>query len=461
MPYQSTKRIPRDKCGVFGIFGHPEAARLAYFGLYALQHRGQKSAGIVSHDGYRTWMHRGIGLVPVVFTEENLLYLKGSTALGHVLDSSGDIATVDVQPFTATHKGRAISVAHNGSITNIRELRQELQAQGAIFHSATDSEVVVHFLARCGDMGLDAALQTIFSKIKGAFSLLLLVDDTLVAVRDPRGFRPLCLGRLHDGGYVVASETCALDLVEAQYLRDIEPGEILLIDSNGLRSVSLERDHPRFCIFEQVYFARPDSNIFGINVYQSRKRMGEALADERRIDADLVMPFPDSGTCAALGYAQAAGIPFEMGIIRNHYIGRTFIQPTQSDRASAVRTKLNPVRSFLRGKRVIIVDDSAISGATVQSKMDALHEAGVKEVHLLVSCPPIQFPCAYGIHFPAMDRLLAHGKSIDQICKYLGLDSLHYLSLEGMTAAAGGGSNAYCKACMDGMYPLAIDPDME
>lgn len=432
------------------------------FGLYALQHRGQKGAGLVVHDGNQTRTHKGIGLVSEIFSEESLHSLKGNIALGHVLDStSGDTSIDSIQPFIANHRGRAISVAHNGCITNLQSLRNELQADGAIFHSSIDSEIVVHLLARSGDMRLEAALQAIFTKVKGAYSMLLLVGDTLVAARDPHGYRPLCLGRLHGGGYVVASETCALDLIEAEYLRDIEPGEILLIDADGLRSLSLAEKQPRFCIFEQVYFARPDSNIFGINVYQSRKCMGEELARECRVEADLVIPFPASGTYAALGYAQAAGIPFEMGIIRNHYIGRTFIESARTGRALAVRMKLNPIRSLLRGKRVIIVDDSAISGATVLSKVHSLREAGVREIHLLVGCQPIRFPCEYGIHFPARDKLLADGKSIDRIREKLGLDSLHYLSLKGMLKAAGGGIDAYCKACMDGICPLAPDPDME
>lgn len=450
---------PRDKCGVCGVFDHPEAARLTYFGLYALQHRGQNSAGIVSHDEGETWTHKGIGLVSEVFTEEHLQSLKGDAALGHVLDSSpSDVSILNIQPFTATHRGRTISVAHNGSITNINQLRADLQAKGAIFHSEISNEIVVHLLAHCVGLDLVKALLTTFTDIKGAFSMLMLVDGTLVAVRDPQGFRPLCLGRLDNGGYVVASETCTFDLIDAKYLRDIEPGEILLIDSNGLRSVYLPPKSPSFCIFEQVYFARPDSNMFGTSVYQSRKRMGEALARECRVEADLVMPFPDSGICAALGYAQATAIPFEFGLIRNHYIGRTFIQSARSDRALAVRMKLNPIRSLLRGKRIIIIDDSTISGATVSSKIRSIREAGAREVHLLVSCPPIRFSCDYGIHFPASDQLLANGKSTEQIRDNLGLDTLHYLSLDGLIKAAGGGSGSYCKMCMDSICPQRQDP---
>lgn len=370
--------------------------------------------------------------------------------MGHVLDTtSGDTSMGDIQPFTATHRGRTISVAHNGSITNLQALHRDLQADGAIFRSGIAGEVIAHLLARCGDLNLDAALQSVFAGIEGAYSMLLMVDDTLIAVRDSHGFRPLCLGRLHNGGYVVASETCALDLIEAQYLRDVEPGEILLMDAEGLRSIHLAPESPRFCLFEQVYFSRPDSAIFGVDVYKSRKRMGEVLARECRVDADLVIPFPDSGTYAALGYAQAAGLPFEMGLVRNHYIGRTFLPSVRIGRELAVRMKLNPVRSLLRGKRVVIVDDSAISGATVSIKIRSLREAGAREVHLLVSCPPIRFSCDYGINFPAPDLLLANNGSVTEIRDSLGLDTLYYLSLQGLLKAAGGGETSYCTACMN------------
>lgn len=441
---------PRDNCGICGIVGTPEAARLTCFGLYALQHRGRKGAGLASHDDNHAQTHKGIGLVSEIFAEENLCDLTGDTALGHVLDTtSGDISMVDIQPFTATHRGRTISVAHNGSITNIETLWNDLLADGAIFHSDNENEIVVHLLARCGDMDLGEALQSTFSRIKGAFSMLLLVNDTLVAIRDRHGFRPLCLGLLHNGGYVVASETCALDLIGAQYLRDIKPGEVLLINSGRLHSFFLAKEQTRFCIIEQVYFARPDSTIFGINVYRSRKRMGEVLARECRPDADLVMPFSDSGTYAALGYARAIGLPFEMGFIHNHPVGRTCIHSDRTDRALAVSMEPSPVRSLLCGKRVIIVDDSAVSSAAVSSKVNLLRKAGVRELHLLVSCPPIRFPCDYGIHFPATERLFTNHESVAEIRDTLGLDTLHYLSLEGMLTAAGGENHSYCAACMD------------
>lgn len=448
---QTTLHHPRDACGLFGVFGHPDAARLTYFGLHALQHRGQKSAGIAAWDGRRTRRYAAAGRVTEVFSEERLGALKGTTAIGHVQDSAArHLDPADFQPFTATHQDRAYSVAQNGSFTNLQKLRDELQEKGAIFYSAIDCETIVHQLARCRPPDIENALPSILAAVEGAYALLLMVNDAMIAVRDPHGFRPLCLGVLDNGGYVAASEPCAFDLIGARFLRDVLPGEMVMIDPRGVRSIRLETERPaRFCIFELVYFARPDSAVFGVNVYQSRKRMGRALARECRIDADLVTPFPDSGVYAALGYAQAAGMAFEMGMIRNHYVGRALLQPARNDRAFAVRMKINPVGAFLRDKRVILVDDSAVSGATVSSKAHALRHAGVREIHLLISCPPIRFPCRYGIHFPARKKLLANERSIGQIQESLGLDTLHFLSLEGLLQAAGGGAEVYCKACLD------------
>ena len=345
----SASSRPKEECGVCGIFGHPDAAKLAYFGLYALQHRGQESAGIVASDGGVISEHKAMGLVPEVFTESILSRLRGDLAMGHVrYSTTGGSSIINAQPFTASHRGNSISIAHNGNLVNTKALRDELEANGAIFQSTTDSEVVVHLLAHNSGLGFEKSIQETFSRVSGAYSILLMTKTQLVAVRDPYGFRPLCLGQLNNGGYIVASETCALDLVEAKYVRDIEPGEILIIDKDGLRTISTPPTHkPRFCIFEHVYFARPDSDIFGLNVYSCRKRMGAILAREAKIEADFVMPFPDSGNYAALGYSQAADMPLEMGMIRNHYIGRTFIQPTQSMRDFSVRVKLNPVRSCL------------------------------------------------------------------------------------------------------------------
>jgi amidophosphoribosyltransferase len=451
---------PREECGVCGVFGHPDAAKLTYFGLYALQHRGQESAGIVSSDGNAVNTHKGMGLVPEVFSESTLQKLKGHLSIGHVrYSTTGESSIVNAQPFSATHQGCSLSVAHNGNLVNIRELRSQLEHKGSIFQSTMDSEVVVHLLARYADSGLEKAISQTLSHIQGAYSMLLMTPDSLIAIRDPNGFRPLCLGKLN-GSYIVASETCALDLVEAQYVRDIAPGEVLIINSEGLRSFT---PHPAerhsFCIFEQVYFARPDSDIFGNNVYQSRKRMGEILAHEYKVDADFVMPFPDSGNYAAIGYSQASGIPLEMGVIRNHYVGRTFIQPTQSMRDFSVRVKLNPVRSFLKGKRVIIMEDSIIRGTTGRSRVQSLRAVGVREVHMVISCPPTRFPCYYGIDFPSGGELIASAKSVEEIRESLGLDGLYYLSIEGLLEAVGGNPQNYCLACYNGNYP--IEPDLK
>jgi amidophosphoribosyltransferase len=450
---------PREECGVCGIFGHPDAAKLTYFGLYALQHRGQESAGIVASDGTNISQHKGMGLVPEVFSEELLQGLKGHMAVGHVrYSTTGASSIINAQPFTAVHQGSTLAVAHNGNLVNIRSLRDELEKQGSIFQSTMDSEVVVHLLARHAHLGLEGAITETFGQIKGAFSLLLMTPEKLIAVRDPHGFRPLCLGRLNGGAHIVASETCALDLVEAQYIRDIEPGEVLIIDMDGLHSIKLQTGHRHsHCIFEHVYFARPDSDIFGSNVYMARKRMGEILARECQMDADFVMPFPDSGNYAAIGYSQASGLPLEMGVIRNHYVGRTFIQPTQSMREFSVRVKLNPVRSFLRGKRVIIIEDSIIRGTTGRCRVQSLRAAGAKEVHMLVSCPPTRFPCYYGIDFPSGGELIASSKSVDEIRQHLGLDTLHYLSIEGLVEATGGHREKFCLACFDGDYPVPPD----
>jgi len=450
---------PKDECGVCGIFGHPDAARLTYFGLYALQHRGQESTGIVTSDGNKISQHKAMGLVPEVFTEEILKSLKGHLSVGHVrYSTTGASQVLNAQPFTVNHKGGTLAIAHNGNLVNTREIRDELEESGSIFQTTMDTEVVVHLLVRNSFKGLEAAITETFSRVKGAYSLVLMTQDQLVAVRDPGGFRPLCLGQLNNGSYIVASETCALDLVEAQYVRDIEPGEILIIDKNGLKSLFPwpEQKHS-FCIFEHVYFARPDSDIFGMNVYQSRKEMGKILAREFHIQADLVMPFPDSGNYAAIGYSQESGIPLEMGVIRNHYVGRTFIQPTQSMRDFSVRVKLNPVRSFLEGKKVIVIEDSIIRGTTGRSRIRSLREVGVKEVHMLISCPPTRHPCYYGIDFPSNTELIAARKSVDDIRKYLDLDTLYYLSLEGMIQATGVSSDSFCKACFDGKYPVPPD----
>ena len=450
---------PRHECGICGVFGHQDAAKLVYFGLYALQHRGQESAGIIASDGKKAVLHKDMGLVADVFSERTLQRLSGHLAVGHVrYSTTGESSIVNTQPFMATHQGLSLSVAHNGNLVNSIALRRHLEQRGSIFQTTMDSEIVIHLMARHLDRGLQEAIKTTFSCIQGAYSLLLMTPDTMIAVRDPNGFRPLCLGMLENGAHVVASETCALDLIEAEYIRDIEPGEVLIINEQGLTSLfPWAPAQKSYCIFEHVYFARPDSNIFGFNVYAARKRMGEILAREANIKADFVMPFPDSGNYAAIGYSSASGIPLEMGMIRNHYVGRTFIQPTQSMRDFSVRIKLNPVRSLLKGKRVIIVEDSIIRGTTGRSRVQSLRRVGAAEVHMVVSCPPTRHGCYYGIDFPSSAQLIAAGNTVEGIRDYLGLDSLHYLSVEGLVEATGLSRDQFCLACFTGEYP--IEPD--
>ena len=451
-------RGPKEYCGVFGVFGHEEAAKLTYFGLYALQHRGQESAGIVASDGRNVYHHLGMGLVPEVFNEERLKHLKGDRAIGHVrYSTTGSSVIKNAQPLLVQHGQLYMAVGHNGNLVNSRELRTELEQSGHIFQTSMDSEIFLQLMACYMREGFEEALKKTLNQTIGAYALVIMTQDTLIAARDPHGFRPLCIGTLN-GGYVVASETCALDLITAKFVRDVEPGEMVIIDKNGLRSVRFAPETKRsLCIFEFIYFARPDSNIFGQNVYMLRKRLGQKMAEEYPIDADIVMPFPDSGNYAALGYAEARKIPLEMGVIRNHYVGRTFIQPTQSMRDFSVRVKLNPVRSFLEGKRVVVIEDSVIRGTTGRSRIRSLREVGVKEVHMLVSCPPTRHPCYYGIDFPSSTELIAAKKSVEEIREYLDLDMLYYLSLEGMIKATGVNSDSFCKACFDGKYPVPPD----
>ena len=450
---------PKHECGVCGIFGHEDAAKLNYFGLYALQHRGQESAGIVASDGKKVSIHKAMGLVPEIFSEDILQGLPGSMAMGHVrYSTTGSSNVINAQPLLVNHKGCTLAVAHNGNLVNSVELRQTLEEKGSIFQTTMDSEVILHLMARTTHLGLERALTESFSCLKGAYSILLMTEDTLVAVRDPGGFRPLCLGKLNNGGWIVASETCALDLIEADYVRDVEPGEVLIINKNEIRSIfPWPKQKTSFCIFEHVYFARPDSDVFGINVYEARKRMGEILARESGVKGDFVMPFPDSGNYAAIGFSKFSGIPLEMGMIRNHYVGRTFIQPTQSMRDFNVRVKLNPVRALLKDKRVIIVEDSIIRGTTGKSRVKALREAGAREVHMMVSCPPTRHACYYGIDFPSSEQLIAAQHSVEETAAYLGLDSLHYLSVEGLVEATGLPADSFCLACFDGHYP--VEPD--
>ena len=449
---------PREECGIFGVYGHEDAAKLAYFGLYALQHRGQESAGIVSSDGTRVMEHKAMGLVPDIFNERILDSLEGHMALGHVrYSTTGSSLLVNAQPFRVQYSGRSLAIAHNGNLVNAREIRLELENRGSIFQTTMDSEVVLHLLAKSMKKGLDTAVMETMARIRGAYSLVLMTEDTLIACRDPHGFRPLCIGKL-DSGYVVASETCALDLVEAEFIRDVEPGEICVLDCHGIRSIpSGIESRLSQCIFEMIYFARPDSNVFGQNVYMFRKKQGELLAREFPRDVDLVMPFPDSGNYAAIGYAQASGVPLEMGVIRNHYVGRTFIQPSQQMRDFGVKVKLNPVKELLKGKRVLIIEDSIIRGTTSRTRTDTLRRLGTKEVHMLVSCPPHRFPCFYGIDFSSRGELIAAEKSVDEISSFIGLDSLGYLGIDNLVKATHLRTEDMCLACFDGHYPVPVD----
>ncbi len=454
-------RRPREECGIFSVFQHEDAAKLTYFGLYALQHRGQESAGIVVSDGSRVTAHKDMGLVADIFDEGILERLSGHTALGHVrYSTTGSSLVVNAQPFTVKHSGRSLAIAHNGNLVNARSLRNRLEARGSIFQTTMDSEIVLHLAARSLKKGLEQAVLDMARAVEGAYSMVLMTADTVIAIRDPHGFRPLCLGRL-DSGYVISSETCALDLVEAEYLRDVEPGEVLIMDRDGLRSLSMpETDRKSQCIFELIYFARPDSHVFGEDVYDFRKQQGRLLAKEFPVEADFVMPFPDSGTYAAIGYAQASGIPLEMGMIRNHYVGRTFIQPSQRMRDFGVKVKLNPVRELLREKRVLIIEDSIIRGTTARTRIKTLREVGAKEVHMLVSCPPHCHPCPYGIDFSTRGELIAARKTVEEIRTFAGLDSLGYLSMDNLARATSIPEQDLCFACFDGNYPVPITEEV-
>ncbi len=450
---------PREECGIFGVYGNDDAAKLTYFGLYALQHRGQESAGIVSSDGKNVTEYKAMGLVSEVFQEDKLKELKGHLAVGHVrYSTTGSSVLQNAQPFCVNHAGCTMAVAHNGNLVNASQIRAELENDGSIFQTTMDSEVIVHLLAKAWKMGIRDAICHAMKVIKGAYSVLMLTEKALIGFRDPLGFRPLCIGRLENGAYVLTSETCALDLIQGEYVRDVERGEIVIIDENGLQSLTgIQAERRANCIFEFIYFARPDSNIFGKNVYAFRKSLGAALVKETSMDADFVMPFPDSGNYAAVGYAQAARMPLELAVIRNHYVGRTFIQPSQDMRDFGVRIKLNPVKDTIRGKRVVIMEDSIIRGTTSRTRVKAIRDAGAKEISMLVSCPPTKFPCFYGIDFPTKDELIASRKSVEEIRDFLGLDYLHYLDLESMIEAAGGQRDRFCLACFNGEYPTEID----
>jgi len=456
------QNYPKHYCGVFGIFGHPNAAELTYYGLYALQHRGQESAGIVTcHDG-KFYKHHGMGLVPQIFNDPRILHdLVGVMAIGHTRYSTTGTSNLrNAQPLTVDCARGQIAVAHNGNLTNAAQLRDELESRGLVFQTTVDSEIIIMMLAQPEMGGVANSLVHTLRRIEGAYSLVILTEKELIGARDPHGFRPLSIGRTDEGAYVLSSETTAFDLIHAQFVRDVAPGEIVIINDKGLTSIQAFPEHQRkaFCIFEYVYFARPDSVINGHSVYEVRKEMGRQLAREHAVKADLVIPVPDSGVCAAMGYAEESGIPYEMAFIRNHYVGRSFLQPTQLIRDFNVRVKLNLIESLVKDKRVIIVDDSIVRGTTCRSRVKTLKEAGAKEVHVAVSCPPHMHPCVYGIDFPDRSKLMAANNTVDEIRKYLNADSLHYLSQAGMVAATGQPKEAFCMACYDGQYPVAYDP---
>ena len=447
-----------EECGVFGVFGHPEASNLTYLGLYALQHRGQESAGICSADGRQMYVEKSMGLVADIFSEKRLKKLPGYIAIGHNrYSTAGSSILKNVQPIIANFSLGTLALAHNGNLVNADELKKTLEEEGAIFQSTSDSEVIVHLIAHAkGNNFYDRIIEAL-KKVSGAYSLLILTEKELIAVRDPYGVRPLCIGQV-DGAYVVASETCALDLISAKYIRDVEPGEMVIINEHGLKAQqALPSTKKAFCIFEFIYFSRPDSYIFGgQNVNEIRKEFGRQLARESLIDADLVIPVPDSGVPAALGFAEESGIPFDFGLIRNHYIGRTFIEPKQNIRHFGVKIKLNPVKKLIEGKRIIVIDDSIVRGTTSKKIVKMLRETGgAKEVHLRISSPPTIMPCYYGIDTPTRQELIASNHDVEETRKYVTADSLSYLSLEGLTRIVPDSQN-YCTACFDNVYPISF-----
>ena len=454
---------PKHYCGIFGVYGHPNAAELTYYGLFALQHRGQESAGIVTSDGKQLRVHKGMGLVSQVFNGGILHDLVGHMAVGHTrYSTTGSSHLRNAQPLTVDCARGQLAIAHNGNLTNASQLREQLEDRGSIFQTTVDSEIILHLMAQPTLDGHENNLISTVRRIEGAFSLVIMTETELIGVRDPHGFRPLALGKL-DEGWVLSSETCALDLIHAKFVRDIEPGEIVIIDKNGLRSIQAFPEHKRraFCMFEYVYFGRPDSNFKGQNVYKVRVEMGRQMARENPVAADVVVPVPDSGNCAALGYALESGISYEQAFVRNHYIGRSFLQPSQLIRDFNVRVKLNIIPELVHGKRVIIVDDSIVRGTTCKSRVNNLKEAGAKEVHVRVSCPPHMNPCVYGIDFPDRSKLMAANHSIDEMRRYLNADSLAYLSLDGMVKATGQPADSFCMACYDGRYPVPYDPTVD
>jgi len=446
-----------DECGVVGVYGHLDAANLAYLGLYALQHRGQESAGIVASNNGSMHLEVGMGLVADVFSDSRLKKLPGKIAIGHNrYSTTGGSRIKNAQPCLIEYAGGTMAMGHNGNLVNASEIRKELGAEGAIFQSTNDSEVIVHLMAQSRrNLFVDRAVAAL-SQVKGAYSIVLMSENELIAARDPQGFRPLCLGKL-DGAYIVASESCVMDLLEAEFIREIEPGELILINQFGMKSFHpFPKTATKQCVFEHIYFSRPDSYLFGQSVYSVRKLMGRALAREKPVEADVVVPVPDSGVISAMGYSEESEIPFQMGLIRNHYVGRTFIEPQSQIRNFGVKIKLNAVKPVIEGKRVIIIDDSIVRGTTSKKIVRMLREVGAKEVHVRISSPPTTHSCFYGIDTPTKGELIASNLDIDQTCEYLGADSLHYITLEKMLEIFGEQKDDFCAACFDGRYPVDV-----
>ena len=450
----------KEECGVFGILGHPEASHMTYLGLYALQHRGQESAGIAASDGERVKISRAMGYVADIFDSRQLAELPGSLAIGHVrYSTAGDSALANAQPILIECGHGQIALCHNGNLVNAKELREDLVRDGSIFQSTSDTEVILHLYAKSKAHTIEERIIESVAQAKGAFSLVMLTRDRLVAVRDPHGFRPLALGRL-EGAWVVCSETCAMDLIGATYERDVEPGEVLIISADSVRSVKpFPPARLAHCIFEHVYFARPDSYVFGKSVNEVRTELGRVLARERPVQADVVVPVPDSGVCAAMGFAEESGVPLRMGLIRNHYVGRTFIEPQSSIRHFGVRVKLNPVRSILDGQRVVLVDDSIVRGTTSRKIVRMVRAAGAKEVHVRISCPPTISPCFYGVDTPRKSELIAATHTLEEIRAFIEADSVAYLTVEGLLSAVGSQGGSYCTSCYTGVYPVDFPRD--
>ena len=446
-----------DHCGVFGVYGAEESSKLAYLGLYQLQHRGQESAGIVSSDGNEIYTHKGMGLVEEIYRADELARLPGIAAIGHTrYSTAGDTALNNAQPIVIECNKGKLALAHNGNLTNANALRRTLEHRGSIFQTTSDTEVIFHLIARSTARTLPGAIAEALNQVEGAYSLLLLTREEMYAIRDPRGFRPLCLGR-RNGAHVVASETCSFDLINAAYVREVEPGEMVRISKTGLESIRFSPEKPlQHCIFEHVYFARPDSLVFGRPVNASREMLGRLLAREQTAIADVVVPVPDSGVPAAIGYSLESGIPFRMGLIRNHYIGRTFIEPSQAIRDFGVKLKLNPVRGLMEGQRVVLVDDSIVRGTTSRKIVRMVREAGALEVHLRISCPPTISPCYYGVDTPTREELIASNHSVQEIRDFIGADSLGYLSLESLRKAVVDTRGTFCTSCYTGAYPTDL-----